>query len=226
MTSVGGRRQYRSEIRQQQAAATRARILRSARELFLERGYPAATLQQVADHAGVALPTVTGIFANKRTLLDEVLRRAVRGQNREQLSPREQLQAVLAAPDADALLAAHAELIAQANERAHELFEIVRKAATVEPPVEAQRQKGAADRRADQAAVVREIARRDALRPGLSVQHATDILWLYSSADVYRLLVVDRGWSIQRFTTWLRRTLTDTLLEQRARKRMGGGRAG
>jgi AcrR family transcriptional regulator len=210
---MSARRQYRSELRQAQAVATRARILQAARELFLDSGYPATTLQQVASQAGVALPTVTGIFANKRALLDEVLRNAVRGENGPPLSLHEELTAVLAATDPEVLLAMHARLIANANTRAHDMFEILRKAATVEPAVEAQRQKGATDRRRDQAQVARVLADRKALRPGLSVPQATDVLWLYSSSDIYRLLVIDRGWPIQRFTTWLQDTLTHALLD-------------
>jgi hypothetical protein len=39
-------------------------------------------------------------------------------------------------------------------------------------------------------------------------------MWLYSSPDVYRLLVADRGWPLPRFTAWLHQTLTDALLSR------------
>jgi hypothetical protein len=37
------------------------------------------------------------------------------------------------------------------------------------------------------------------LRPGVSLSKAADILWTYSSPELYELRVVRRGWSPQRF---------------------------
>jgi hypothetical protein len=50
------------------------------------------------------------------------------------------------------------------------------------------------------------------LRPDLSEQQATDILWLYSSADIYRLLVHDSHWPTARYEQWLAHTLRHALL--------------
>lgn len=204
------KRVYQSTLRQEQAAATRQRILDAARSLFVEHGYPATTIAQVAARAGVATPTVTGVFANKRTLLEGVLRATVRGDG----ALHDQLRGVIAIAEPPAMISALAELIAQANERASELFEITRKAAAVEPEIEARRRAGAEDRRRDMARIARELDRHGALGNGLTPNAASDILWLYSSADVHRLLVTERGWPLKRFTTWLDTTLAATLLRQ------------
>lgn len=52
--------------------ARRARLIDSARELALEGGYPAVTMHDVADRAGVARATVYRYFATKDHLLTEV----------------------------------------------------------------------------------------------------------------------------------------------------------
>lgn len=202
-------RAYRSDLRRERAVQTRARIVEAAHALFREQGYPATTLQQIAERAGVALPTVTGAFSSKRRLLDEVLRAAVRG---DDASMHEQLEAVIAAPDPDTVIARHARLVRASNERAYPLFEILRTAAIVDPELEQRRRRGADDRRRDQAVVALELDRRGAFRPEMSRQAATDLLWLYSSADVYRLFVADRGWPPRRFEEWLRKTLSHALL--------------
>ena len=49
---------YRSELRQQQAAQTRRRIIEAAIEEFSHNGYQAATLAQIAKRAGVSIETV------------------------------------------------------------------------------------------------------------------------------------------------------------------------
>ena len=55
--------------RQRQALWTRRLIVDAARELFLERGYAATTMDAIAKEAGVAVSTVYAIYKNKRNIL-------------------------------------------------------------------------------------------------------------------------------------------------------------
>ena len=41
---------------------------------------------------------------------------------------------------------------------------------------------------------------------------AADIIHALASPEVYGLLVLDRGWSAERYETWLRQILVDQLL--------------
>jgi AcrR family transcriptional regulator len=210
---VTTKRTYRSRLRAEQAEATRRRILDAARVLLSEQGYAATKLDEIARRAGVALPTLTGYFANKPALLQAVLRFVVAG-SADEGGPTigEQLETVLDDEDPRALLASVAAIYRTANERAFELFEIMRKAAAADPKIEQQRRAGAEARRRDQAPIARRLGREALLRPGLSEQQATDVLWLYSSADLYRLLVHDSRWPPARYERWLAETLADALL--------------
>jgi AcrR family transcriptional regulator len=213
MTGVTSKRAYRSPLRAEQAAATRARILDAARALLSERGYAATRLDQVAAEAGVALPTLTGYFPNKAALLEDVLRAVVSGASAEDQPPiGDQLKAALEISDPTHVLGAIATVFRTANERAFELFEIMRKAAAADPKIEERRHAGAEDRRRDQAPIARYLKRRGLLRSDLSERQAIDILWLYSSADVYRLLVHDSRWPADRYEQWLAHTLAHALL--------------
>ena len=53
------------------------------------------------------------------------------------------------------------------------------------------------------------------LAPGLSTRLATDLLWTFSNEELYRELVLERGWSADQFQAWLARTLRDQLLSSR-----------
>jgi AcrR family transcriptional regulator len=53
-------RAYRSQLRQQQAEATRSRIVAVAAELFAAEGYARTTLAKIASAAGVSAETVQG----------------------------------------------------------------------------------------------------------------------------------------------------------------------
>jgi AcrR family transcriptional regulator len=72
-------RSYYSLVRQKQADETRARIATAARQLILEKGYEAATMEAIAREAGVATPTVYVVFGSKRRILTELVDRAAFG---------------------------------------------------------------------------------------------------------------------------------------------------
>lgn len=79
---------------------TRRRIIAAAAELFLDQGYGATTLDQVAGRAGVAVQTVYFHFGNKATLLKEALDVAAVGDDKPvALLDRPWLQEVTAEPD-------------------------------------------------------------------------------------------------------------------------------
>jgi AcrR family transcriptional regulator len=46
----------------------------------------------------------------------------------------------------------------------------------------------------------------------LNLRTATDIVWAFSNEEIYRELVHERGWSPDRYETWMARTLKEQLL--------------
>ncbi|MBO0814322.1 MAG: hypothetical protein J2P30_04100 [Actinobacteria bacterium] len=50
------------------------------------------------------------------------------------------------------------------------------------------------------------------LRPGITVAQAADILWAYSSAELYELLVLRRGWPAGRYGDFVARSMTAAML--------------
>jgi hypothetical protein len=59
--------------------------------------------------------------------------------------------------------------------------------------------------------MARSLARARALRPGLRERDAADLIHALVSPEVYRLLVVDRGWAPERYEGGLARVLADQL---------------
>ncbi|MGH8937055.1 MAG: TetR/AcrR family transcriptional regulator, partial [Acidimicrobiia bacterium] len=64
---------YDSSRRQARVRATRQRAVEAAKELFIENGYPATTIEAIADAADTPLPTLYRLFGSKRALLSAVL---------------------------------------------------------------------------------------------------------------------------------------------------------
>jgi TetR/AcrR family transcriptional regulator of autoinduction and epiphytic fitness len=59
--------------------------------------------------------------------------------------------------------------------------------------------------------LVEVLATKAELRPGLSLERATDLLLLFAGMDVYRVLVDARGWSHDEWVDWTVATLVEQL---------------
>ncbi len=58
------------------------------------------------------------------------------------------------------------------------------------------------------------LAERGVLRSELTLEEARDTLWTLNSLAVHDLLVVQRGWSAERYRTWLADALAGVLLRR------------
>ena len=204
------RRAYRSPRRREQAAGTRERILDSAARLFTERGFDGAAIAAIAADAEVSPETIYAAFRNKRTLLGELVRRAVRGGDQapvpEQAGPR----AVAAARDPHEQLRLFAADIVLRLERVGPLLEVLTTAARAHAELAALLARIHAERRANLAALVAALAAGGALRA--EPEEALDTVWAMASPELHRLLTGTRGWTRERYCEWLAASLAALLL--------------
>lgn len=210
---VKPRRAYDSPRRRQQALVTRRAILDAARELFVERGYVTTTIDAIAARARVSPETVYATFKNKRSLLSQLLDVAIAGddapmpilerpwvkQLRDEADPQRRLE----------VLARNGRSIL---ERSASMYEVLRGAAAADPEIASLWERAKAQRLAGQRELLRILTEHAPLRHGLQATTATDILFAIGSPETYRLLVVDRGWSADRFERWYADALTRLLL--------------
>src|SRR5579859_6594849 len=127
------KRRYDNSRRLAQVRATRAKVIDAAKQLFIEHGYPATTLEAVADAADVALPTLYRLFGSKRALLKDVLDTSLGGDDEPvAFGDRPEQQQALAEPDAVALVNAFARIGRDFMERSSEIMYILATAAHVD----------------------------------------------------------------------------------------------
>jgi AcrR family transcriptional regulator len=62
-----------TSLRAQSKQKTRRRVLDAARQLFMERGYEAATIRDIASHAGLSTGAVFASFVDKTDLFNAVM---------------------------------------------------------------------------------------------------------------------------------------------------------
>lgn len=197
------KRAYSSEVREAQAEKTRSRILKAAKKLFLSLGFDSVTITKIAEAADVAAPTIYAIFKSKRgvlqALIDEALPEAqfllLVERSMSEKTPKKRLQAC-------------AEMARQIYDAERGLMDLFREASVVASEfreLEEERE----NRRYDHQ---QEYVKSLPLSKHLTLTQARDILWSLTGRDLYRLLVLERGWSSDAYEKWLGDTLINALL--------------
>ncbi|MBV9197435.1 MAG: TetR/AcrR family transcriptional regulator [Solirubrobacterales bacterium] len=207
------RRNYDASGRRARAKQTRTEIAEAAKRLFLERGYLGTTITDVAHEAHVSPETIYKGFGSKRALLDAAITTSIRGDTGSTpLRGRPVIDAIRQEPDPRRQLEMYGNLVADVNPRLVPLVRVMREAATVDPEARAALSQLESDRLAGMIELASLLARRGALRRGVSRPHATDVLWSLNSPELYELLVLERGWSSRRYADFVARQMTAELL--------------
>ncbi|MGZ4334391.1 MAG: TetR/AcrR family transcriptional regulator [Gaiellaceae bacterium] len=214
MTDLKGdvKRPYRSERRREQAEQTRTRVLDVAAELFRERGYERTSISAVAASAGVADETIYAHFKNKRTLLGELVQRAVRGDDARPVPEQDAPRRLAAVSDQRAQLRAFAVDVAHRLERAAPLVAVVASAARGEPELAELLERLHAVRLQNLQVLVEALRANGSLR--LPPNAAAEAVWALASPELHQLLTETRGWSRRRYARWLAESLEALLLER------------
>jgi AcrR family transcriptional regulator len=188
-------------------------LLDAAHRLFTERGYAATTLPAIAAEAGVSTPTVTAVFRTKPALLQALIQSTVRGDAAPQpLALRPPWQEMLDELDPARQLAMYAAITRRIHEQTTDIFEIVRGAATADLEIANLRRELGIRRLSDVRTVAESLDKKDALCEGMQRDEATDLLWALGSAEMFRMLVVDRSWPPDRYERWLSSTLRESIM--------------
>ena len=212
--SVKPRRRYHSPHRQQQALATGQQIVDAAARLFRRAGYFGTTVEAIAQAAGVAAPTVYAAFGSKRAILSALIDAAIFGTDPPgtPVSQRTWYRELSPEPDPARLLRRWGEYLCQVNARVAPVQQVVQSAAASDPHIAQLWQRAKQQRLVGQSAIAQLLADRQALRPGVSLSQAADILFVLSDAHVHDAYVLDRGWSPAQVAQWLGEALCALLL--------------
>ncbi len=212
------KRRYSSPLREEQARGTRRDVIEAASRLFVENGYVSTSIEEIAAEAGVSRATVFSV-GGKPALLKLAQDVAIVGDDEPiPLVERPRSRQMLAEPDAARFLQGYAELCTEMGGRVAGIHEAIRAAAHADEEIRALWERISAERRGGAARVAAEVKKRHALRRGLSVSDAADLVAVYNDPGLYLQLVLQRGWTPDRFRRWLVETMSTQLLERDRRR--------
>ena len=208
------RRRYSSVVRAEQAAATRQAVLDAARVLFVQKGYAATGMGEIAARAGVALDTVYAAAGRKPELLRELVETAISGGSAavpgEQ---REYVQRIRSAATATEKIGIYAAAVAAIGARLAPVHRALAEAAVTDPACAALRAEISVRRAANMRLFAADLRATGEVRGDLTDDEVADIVWSTNSAEFHALLVGQRSWSSERFGTFLADTWARVLLE-------------
>jgi AcrR family transcriptional regulator len=212
-TGVKGASPGKGRAGQARTRLARRAVVDAARDLFLERGYVATTIDAISDRSDVPAPTLYRLFSSKLGILHALLDTSIAGDDQPvPMQQRPAVAALSANEDPDELLAGFVAVAVAINARSNDIYRIL-SSASVSDPAAAELFADYQRQRAEgQGKVARSLARAGALRPGLRGRDAADIIHALMSPELYRLLVIDRGWLPDRYEQWLVSTLADQLI--------------
>jgi AcrR family transcriptional regulator len=208
---VKTKRRYDASRRRAQAAETRSAVLDVARRQFLEQGYASTTMAAIADEAGTSVETVYKAFGSKSGLVRALWERGLTGRD---AVPAPQRSDLLSSTETDPerVLRGWGAFTTELAPEGAPIMLLVRGAAATDPDMAALLTEVEDQRRTRMRHNARRLQKRGWLRPGISLTTATDVLWTYSSAELYDLLVVRSGWSPKRYGEFIGDALVAALL--------------
>ncbi|MDE3076583.1 MAG: TetR/AcrR family transcriptional regulator [Chloroflexota bacterium] len=177
-------------------------MLDAATRLFVEHGYNGTSMATVAGEAGVNLDTVYASIGTKPALFRLLIETAISGMDAPvQALERDYVLAINAEPDAGRKLELYAHAFRLIQERLAPLFLVLQAAAGSDAELASVWADIAQRRARNMGLFAQELAETGALT--VSPDEAADVIWATASSEFFVLFVRERGWTAERFETWL-----------------------
>jgi AcrR family transcriptional regulator len=214
----GGPRSYDNSGRIRSSRARQLRVAGVAGRLVVERGYAATTMADVATEAGVSVPWLYRVFGPKPKLVKRAYDVLLVGDpDPVPLAQRPAFRALAAETVPHRVIERYAAISLDLITRVGPLAAALLSAAhSGDPELADLAATISRERLFGATAVTNHLAELDALAPGVTREHARDVVWTLISPEVYRMLVLERGWSGESYEQWLTSSLTAALLEPRS----------
>lgn len=201
------KRAYHSTARNTQAAQTKARALLAAKNLFESEGFECVTIERIAQAADVSIPTIYALFQSKRGVLRALM---------DEAFPPEQFNALaeksIRAKSPKMRLHYSAKMARQIYDAERAQIDLFQGAGVLAPEFKELEREREKRRYARQEVTIRAMASEKSLAKGLTVRKARDLLWAFTGRDLYRMLVIEQGWTSSQYEKWLAQLLVRTLI--------------
>jgi AcrR family transcriptional regulator len=202
------KRSYDASRRREQARARRLATVLAARDLFERDGFRLTTIAAVAARAGVSAESIYKSFGTKAALAKAAFDVTVAGDDEPvPVADRPAMQAVRDEPDVRRKIEMYVGGLAQRQARSAGVQILIRDGRHVDDSLAPVWAKLNDEALAGMTMLAGHLATSGQLRDGVDIDEIRDVLWNYLAIDTYERLVLIRGWSLERYSAWLARTI-------------------
>ena len=174
-------------------------------------GFSGTTIAKIAEDAGVSEETVYKTFGNKIALVRAIRDKAVAGEGPVHAERRsDRMQA--SENDPRTIIREWGVLAMEVAPRVAPVLLIVREAAASDPELTRLQEEMDASRLMRMTHNARTLLKGGHLRKGITLGAAADVLWTYSSPELYELLVIRRAWAVERYGRFIADAMIAALL--------------
>jgi AcrR family transcriptional regulator len=178
---------------------------------LLTDGYAPTTIASIADVAGVSVETIYKTFGGKPGLVRAIQERGLAGAGPIAAWRRSDEMRMIEA-DPRQVIRNWGTLTTEVAPRVAPILLLIRSAAASDPEMAALQDEVVAERLSRMELNARHLYERGDLREGISLDVARDVLWAYSSPELYELLVLRQGWSLERYGRFVAEAMIAALL--------------
>jgi AcrR family transcriptional regulator len=204
-------RRYDSARRLDAAQRRRTAVIEAARRLFLRDGFSSTTIARIAADAGVSEETVYKGFGNKIALVRAIRDQALAGVGPVHAERRsDRMQA--SESDPRQIIRGWGVLTMEVAPRVAPVLLLVRDAAASDPELARLQAEMDAARLTRMTHNAQTLLKGGHLRRGITLDEAADVLWTYSSPELYEMLVIRRGWDVERYGRFIADAMIAALL--------------
>ncbi|WP_433164314.1 TetR/AcrR family transcriptional regulator [Kribbella sp. CA-247076] len=206
------KRQYDASGRRERARQRRRDVVVAARELFETHGFQGTTITAVARHAGVSAESIYKGFGTKAALAKAVFDFVIAGDDEPvPMAERPEARAIQAEPDVRRKIALYVDGLKVRQERSARVQLMIRDGRHHDETLRETWETLLTERLTGMTMFARHLVDSGGLRAGITVEEVADVLWTCIAVEQYELLVLHRGWSLERYTTWIGRTIGDSV---------------
>ena len=211
---VKPKRRYDSSRRRKQALRAHETILEAAKQLFLRGGYAATTIASIAEAADVSVETIYKRFGGKPALVRAIWEKGLEGAGP---IPAEQRSDEMRTLERDPyrVMQRWGMFVTEVSPLVVPMFLLMQTAAATDREMAALLEELDDVKLERMEHHARQLFERGDLREGVTMEHARDVLWAYSSAELYGLLVLRRRWPLELYGQFVAEGMIAALLPRR-----------
>jgi AcrR family transcriptional regulator len=211
MTKV--KRSYDASGRREQARARRRAVVVAAEALFERDGFRSTTIAAVAERAGVSAESIYKGFGTKAALAKAVFDFVIAGDDEPvPVWRRSEADAIRAEPDIRRKIMLYSRGLAARQQRSAKVQILIRDGGHTDQTLTVLWQQLLAERLTGMTMLGRHLIESGQLREGIELDEVRDVLWTYTAVELYELLVVERGWPLERYADWIGQAIAAALV--------------